>query len=55
MAEYDIRTLEVINGSLPQRAHAMVMEWASLHRNELLSNWEKARKPEKLDPIEPLS
>jgi len=55
MAEYDIRTLEVINGSLPQRAHAMVIEWASLHRNELLNNWEKARKPEALDQIEPLS
>ena len=40
-AEYDIKTLEVINGSLPQRAHAMVIEWASIHRNELLKNWEK--------------
>lgn len=35
-AEYDIHTLAVLRGSLPARAHAMVLEWASLHREELL-------------------
>lgn len=36
------------------RAHAMVLEWASQHKSELLNNWKKAAVPEKMDKIEPL-
>jgi len=50
----DINTLAVIAGKLPPRALGLVMEWASLHRDELKSEWEKARKLEPLDRIEPL-
>ena len=53
-AEYDIRTLEVIAGSISTRANSLVLEWASQHKHELLSNWEKARIPSTIDPIEPL-
>ena len=53
-AEYDIRTLEVIVGGISKRANALVLEWASKHREELLQNWEKARVPSKIDPIDPL-
>lgn len=39
-AEYEalieIRTLEVLQGSLPRRALAMVLEWAADHRGELM-------------------
>ena len=35
-AEYNINTLIIIRGSLPSRAHAMVLEWASLHSEEIL-------------------
>jgi len=28
----DIRTLEIIKGSLPKRALALVLEWAAQHR-----------------------
>jgi hypothetical protein len=31
-----------------------VSEWAALHYNELLANWERARREEPLEPIEPL-
>lgn len=31
-AEYEINTLNILIGNLPARAHAMVLEWASLHR-----------------------
>jgi hypothetical protein len=44
----------VIAGSLPRRALALVVEWARLHRAELESNWERARRAEALEPIEPL-
>lgn len=53
-AEYDIQTLKCIAGSLPQRANVLVLEWASLHREELINNWMRSIKPEALLPIEPL-
>jgi hypothetical protein len=31
-----------------------VIEWAALHQNELMENWELARKQEPLNNIEPL-
>jgi hypothetical protein len=45
---------EVIAGSLPRRALALVAEWAALHQDALVANWEQARRDEPLEPIEPL-
>lgn len=45
---------EVIAGSLPGRALTLVREWASIHRDELDANRERARRDEPLLPIEPL-
>ena len=45
---------EVIAGSLPRRAAALVAEWVALHQDELLENWERARREEPLQPIAPL-
>jgi hypothetical protein len=53
-AVYEIATLEVMRGKLPRRPHAMVVEWATLHRQELLADWEKAQQQLPLDEIEPL-
>ena len=53
-AEYNIHTLEIIDGKLPGRANALVLEWAALHRDELLENWEKAQQAERLKKIRPL-
>jgi hypothetical protein len=50
----DIETLEVVRGSLPRRAMALVLEWAALHRAELRADWKKARRGLPLDPIQPL-
>jgi hypothetical protein len=33
-----IDTLELLQGRLPPRAHGLVMEWARLHRAELVEN-----------------
>jgi Domain of unknown function (DUF4160) len=44
----------VIAGSLPGRAQALVAEWARLHRGELEANWERARREDELEPVEPL-
>ncbi len=54
-AEFDIQTLGLIAGSLPGRAHAMVVEWAGMHRDELMANWQRTTIPEPLSPIQPLS
>jgi hypothetical protein len=53
-AEYSIKTLEIIAGNIPRRANSLILEWASLHREDLLKNWNKAQIPSELDKIEPL-
>jgi hypothetical protein len=44
----------VVEGDLPKRARAHVIEWYALHREELQDNWEQARKRRPLRKIEPL-
>lgn len=44
----------VLAGSLEPRALQFVREWASLRREEILANWERARKSERLLGIPPL-
>ena len=53
-AIYDIDRLEVLRGKLPRRAHALVIEWATLHRGELRNDWGNARAGKPLQTIEPL-
>jgi len=53
-AIYEIDTLDITRGGLPRRAHALVLEWAALHRRELRDNWELARKEKPLVEIEGL-
>lgn len=45
---------ELFAGSLPGRAVALIREWAALHQDELLTNWERARRDEQLEAIDPL-
>lgn len=58
-AEYevmiDIRTLEIIEGKLPRRALALVLEWAQQHRVELLEDWELCAQKQHPKAIAPLS
>jgi hypothetical protein len=35
-AAFNIRTLAMTEGSLPPRARGLIIEWASLHQQELL-------------------
>ena len=53
--EVDIRTLEVIRGSLPNRAQLLVLEWAREHRSELMEDWnlcQSKQAPKKIKPLE---
>ena len=44
----------VVEGRFPKRALRHVMEWYDLHQDELLANWERCRRKEAPNPIEPL-
>jgi hypothetical protein len=44
----------ILAGELDATALRYVKEWARAHRDELLSNWERARRAEPILPIEPL-
>ena len=35
-------------------AHALVVEWASLHKDELMKNWDRCQVPAPAVPIDPL-
>lgn len=43
-----------VNGRFPNRALRHVLEWAELHKAELLANWDLARAGKPLNRIEPL-
>jgi hypothetical protein len=54
-AVIEIETLLVLEGSLPRRALGLVLEWAEVHTDELLADWELCRAhvlPLKIDPLE---
>ncbi len=53
-AEINIETFEVTKGKLPNRVLGLALEWAALHRNELRTDWERARSEQPLKPIQPL-
>jgi hypothetical protein len=44
----------VLHGDFPPRALRLVLEWLTLHRQELLDNWELARQGQPLNRIAPL-
>jgi len=37
---FEIASLEMIEGDLPNRAQRMIKEWAGLYKKELLAMWE---------------
>lgn len=43
-----------IHGEFPERALRLVLEWANLHRGELIENWQLARQGRPLRRIAPL-
>jgi hypothetical protein len=53
-ALYEIETLRIYRGGLPPRAHSLVLEWADLHRTELMDNWRRAQQHRETVPIQPL-
>jgi hypothetical protein len=54
-ATIDIVSLGIIEGQLPPRVHSIVIEWASIHKDELMKDWELCRNGKNPLPIEPLT
>lgn len=54
-ASFSIDDLPLLEGSLAPRVTALVLEWAFLHRDELMEDWKLAIDKKPLRPIEPLA
>lgn len=50
----EIQTLQILDGEISPRALGLVMEWAALHKEELMQDWELAKSnqpPKKIPPL----
>ena len=50
MGEFNVRTMEMIQGDLPKKAQELVQEWLSLYQNELQIMWDR-QQIGKLPPL----
>lgn len=50
LGEFNIRTMEMIQGDLPNKAQELVREWLALHQEALQAMWD-AQKIDKLPPL----
>jgi hypothetical protein len=50
----NIETLSILEGNISPRILGLVIEWAAIHKTELMQNWELARLQVPLEPITPL-
>jgi len=55
MGIFSIEEIKLLEGDLPPRVVSLVIEWAMIHKKELLIDWELAIKAEPLNKIEPLT
>ena len=55
VALIDIRNLTVFSGNLPPRVKGFVIEWASIHQQELIEDWERSQTQQELFKIDPLT
>jgi hypothetical protein len=53
-ASFSIDDLRLLEGRLPPRVTALVLEWAFAHRDELLADWRLAAAHKPLKAIPPL-
>jgi hypothetical protein len=49
-----IMPIVIMEGSSSPRTRSLVLEWAALHQQELLNNWDRCRNAQAPDAIAPL-
>ena len=50
LGEFNIRTMEMLQGDLPSKAQELVREWLNLHQGELQEMWD-TQQIRKLPPL----
>lgn len=50
LGEFNIRTMEMLQGDLPSKAQELVREWLNLHQRELQEMWD-TQQIRKLPPL----
>ncbi len=53
-ATVDIELLAISTGQLPRRAQELVLDWAELHQQELMHDWQLCLDKQQPKQIEPL-
>jgi hypothetical protein len=53
-ARFALGPVRLLEGRLSPRVIGLIMEWALLHEDELLEDWDLAQHDRPLKPIEPL-
>jgi len=53
-AVIDINRLQLIEGRLPRRALELVLDWAELHQEDLMKDWQLCQAQQQPAKIEPL-
>lgn len=51
----DIENAVVLRGLMPFKQLKLVLAWCELHEEELMNNWEAARRHESIRQIDPLN
>ena len=51
LGEFNVKTLEMLQGDLPKRAQALIKEWMQKYQSELQKMWDE-QKISKLPPLE---
>ena len=49
-----ISPIRILSGKVPTRVRSMVLEWAALHQEELLEDWNRCQKGGDIFKIDPL-
>lgn len=53
-AAFTIMDIKLLNGKMPSRVKSLIIEWACLHRDELIEDWRLAQKKVPLRKIKGL-
>jgi len=53
-ASFSITDFRLLEGGLPPRVTGLVLEWATVHQDELMADWNLAMAKKPLLPIAPL-
>ena len=51
---FELSTFEMLEGNLPARVKGLVIEWATLHKQDLQDNWNSLANTGEYKKIDPL-